>query len=77
MVAECGGEGSACDLADRFWSDARLQSVPFLVVTSRPGADRLPRTPNVRRILSTPFSPRAVAADLRMLTPTAVRLRAA
>jgi hypothetical protein len=76
-AAERDGWEPGCALAARFWADPRLQAVPFLVVTSRPGADRIHRTPNVRRIISTPFSPRAFVADLHMLAPRAVRLRAA
>lgn len=77
MAAETAAGRPGCELAARFWSEPRLQAIPFLVVTSCPGSDRFARTPNVRRILTTPFSPRAFVADLRMLAPTAVRLRAA
>lgn len=55
------------DLARRLWSDPRTAGLPLIYLTAQVDSERdrwFERTPNVRAILSKPFSPRALVAEV-------------
>lgn len=52
-------------LARRLWGDARTRAIPVLFLTAQTGAEWHEFTPNVRSVVTKPFSPRAMVAEVR------------
>jgi len=79
QLAVCDLHGTSADgvdLASSLYADLRTRHIPVIVLTGHPvdSADALP--PNVRCVISKPFSPRHVLHEVERFAPRSTEARA-